>query len=168
VRSIDAAGNTDATPASRAFTVTASGGSGGSTGGSTGTPSAPTTPTTPPDTPPSSGGPTVTPDLTAPNLTIATSKTRAHRNRITLRLRCPTSEPGGCLGTVVVKSGRTVAGRKAFRVAGGRTASITIALTRSAARVLARHSRLRVTASAAVRDLAGNRKTVRRSLVILR
>jgi hypothetical protein len=99
-------------------------------------------------------------------LTIGTGKARLRGNRVSIRLKCPASEPGGCFGTLVLRYKGKVAGARTFRIGGGRTAPVAVTLRQTPLRLLRARHQLPVTASAAVRDGAGNRKTVRRGILL--
>jgi hypothetical protein len=134
--------------------------------------------TTPPSTPElkATAGPpiTVPPDRTPPALRISRRVVRASARRIvTVRVRCPRSERV-CTGTLTLRRARgkraatpggrgsraRVLGRAPFRVSGGRSRDVRVRLSARGRRVLRRVRRLRVTATAVVRDDAGNTATV--------
>ncbi|HZJ29662.1 MAG TPA: hypothetical protein VFD37_06715, partial [Solirubrobacterales bacterium] len=143
--------------------------SGGGTGG-TGTASG---------SQPPSGGLTNTPalDLVAPRMTIAgRSATASRRGRVSIKLGCPASEPGGCKGklklvtasavTAAAKKRKLIIGSARFRVAGGKSKTVSVKLTRIGRRLLTKRRSLRVTVSVAARDASGNARAVKKALRI--
>ena len=114
-------------------------------------------------------------DTTPPSVTIVGAKTlRATRKGVVSpRLLCPASEPGGCSGrvtlttpaakkaTVAAKKKPLELGKKAFQIAGGKSAKVTIKLSKKGLALLKKRKRLPVTAAIVARDPAGNQKTTK-------
>jgi hypothetical protein len=118
VRAIDPVGNVDPTPAAYGFAVV---------------------PVTPP--PPAS-----------PSVSVK-SQRLARNGRVSLRVRCPAGRTSSCVGTVTLQASvsgkaRTVRlGRARFRISSGTTSTVRIKLGKSARKLLARKTRLRVKAT---------------------
>jgi streptogramin lyase len=93
------------------------------------------------------------------------------RGKARLRLACPKSEVSGpCRGRASLRSlagKRPVLGAQGYRVRAGRTATVRIGLAGSTVRRIGRAG-LRVTAVVKVRDGAGNKKTVRKRILLVR
>ncbi len=146
VRATDAAGNVDASPAPRRFTV--------------GQQAAPPVIVPPGEKPPAQNPP-IARDVTAPNVALKVlGKVRAGKLR--LQVTCPATEAGACSGRVTLKArlgGRTVklGSAKVTDVRGGTAKTVTVRINRPAARRL-RRARRATTATVAVRvfDTAGN------------
>jgi hypothetical protein len=100
---------------------------------------------------------------------------------VPVALSCPSSEPGGCTGTLLLETlekigskggGRTrrkkriKLGQSSFRIAGGRTALLRVRLTASSQRLLRRLRKIRVLATIDARDETGNARTTRVVLVL--
>jgi hypothetical protein len=147
-RAIDAAGNVDPTPASRAFTVTdgvrpATGPRSGSAG-------------------PGEGS---RPDRTKPRVTLMRRTVRvSRRGMATLRVKCPAREVLCRVNVRILRDGRRIA-HKRVKIAGGRTAKVTLRLTRRARAHLAGRSRAVVVMTAT--DAARNRMTIRTRIHLL-
>jgi hypothetical protein len=150
VRAIDTAGNVDATPAERGFTVSsASGNPGGgpSPGGST----------------PGSGQG----DKTAPRVTIARrTVTASRKGSVTLRVGCPRGETRCTVDVQLKRKGRRLA-RKTVTLAGGKSANVVLQLSRSTRQQLTRARTLSVDAVLTARDAAGNRATSKATIRLL-
>jgi hypothetical protein len=98
-------------------------------------------------------------DLTAPKVTLKPRSVRASaRGTVTLRLTCPASETR-CTIKVRLVDGRTTIASKTVKVTGGKTAKVTLRLTRAARRRLAARRRMRVKAVITATDAAGNRSS---------
>lgn len=111
------------------------------------------------------GGATV--DRTAPVITVAKRTMRVtRRGSFAMVLRCPRGEVW-CKVDVKVRRGGAVVASRRIRLAGGQRATIRLALAKSARAALARRHQLRVTATVAARDAAGNRATRRAKLRLL-
>jgi hypothetical protein len=126
----------------------------------------------PPETPSGRGA---TPGGAAGHATARGSKVKltprrirvSRTGRVVLRVTCPRSA-GRCRVALRVTSGRrTLASKKSFTVAGGKSKRVTLKLTRSARRLLARKHTLRVVVVATVRDSSGIRATTRTSIRLL-
>ena len=125
-----------------------------------------------PGTPPASGGGLTTPataseDRKAPRVTVRPRTVRASRTgRVRLRVTCPRGERR-CRTDVRLRLGRSVLARKTVTVAGGKTVKVSLRLTRSARRQLARKRSLKVVVYAIARDAAGNRATTKTRIRLL-
>ena len=148
VRAIDSAGNVDATPAERGFTV-----SGGSSN---------------PGSPPAggSGSGSGTGDRTAPRVTIARrTVTASRKGSVTLRVACR-SETRCRVAVQLERKGHRLA-RATVTIAGGKSANVVLRLTRSARAQLTRARKLSVDALLTARDDAGNRATSKATIRLL-
>ena len=125
------------------------------------------------DAPPSGGSPSPAPggsssaaDTTAPTVSLLTKSLRASkRGTVAVRVGCPGTETR-CAITVQLKRGRGIVARKAVTVLGGKTATVTLRLTKAVRRQLSRHDSAKVTAVITATDAAGNRKTVKRAMTL--
>lgn len=90
------------------------------------------------------------------------------RGRAALRLRCPAGVDGACSGRLVLRTARGAlrAGSARFRVPAGRSATVSVPLTRATLRRLARDGRLVVHARVVARDAAGAAVATRRTLTL--
>lgn len=124
----------------------------------------------------------VPPDRTPPALRISRRVVRTSTARIvTVRVRCPRAERV-CTGKLTLRRARgkraatpgrrgsrpRALGRAPFRVSGGRSRDVRVRLSARGRRLLRRVTRLRVTATAVVRDDAGNIATVARTFTVKR
>ena len=101
----------------------------------------------------------VTKDRTAPRVTIVKRTVRASKKGlVTLRVACPKGEIR-CRVDLRLRRGDRLLVRKSVTVAGGKSANLTLRLTRSDRLRLVRVRTLLVNASAAARDVAGNHAT---------
>jgi len=147
VRASDVFGNTDASPASRTFTVTAA---------------APTATPTPSPTA------TPTPTLAAGRLTYAgaTALRTDSKGAVKLRVRCA-SGTRGCRGTLRLRAklrsgGRTrtlVVASRSFTVSSGRTVTLSVRLSAAARSTLRRAKRLKATLELVSTGVSGKRTT---------
>jgi hypothetical protein len=97
-------------------------------------------------------------DATKPRVTIRRrTLTVSRRGTIKLRVSCPASEVRCLIDLRLYRGSRRLAGAT-FVVAGGKTATVPLALRRDARRALARARALRVIAAIRARDAAGNRR----------
>jgi hypothetical protein len=123
----------------------------------------------PPETP-SGGGvpPAGHAGAGGPKIKLTTRRIRVSRSgRVVLRVACPRSA-GRCRGTLRLTAGRRkLTAKKSFTVAGGKSKRVTLKLTRSARRLLARKHTLRAVVVATVRDRSGHRATTRTSIRLL-
>ncbi|HEX5927478.1 MAG TPA: Ig-like domain-containing protein, partial [Baekduia sp.] len=85
---------------------------------------------------------------------------------VKLRVACPRSARS-CRVTLRLQLGRRTLATKALTVAGGKTNSVTLKLSRTARRDLQRKRSLKVTAIVAARDKAGHPATTRTSIRLL-
>jgi hypothetical protein len=149
VRPIDKAANTGAA-VSKSFTIAAPAQPGG--GSSSGTPSG--------------GNSTVQRDTLAPKVTLAGTSLRASkRGTVKAKVACPATETT-CKITVQLMRGKSVAAKKTVNVAGGKTKTVTLQLTKATRKQLASHHSLTITAVVAASDAAGNRKTTKKALTL--
>lgn len=88
------------------------------------------------------------------------------RRKLALRVSCPSGEDS-CRTTIQLKSGRSTIARKTTLVSGGKTKRVSLTLSRKGYRTLVRRRSLRVQASAAARDGAGNAATTRTTIKLL-
>jgi hypothetical protein len=154
-----------------AYVATYPGGGGGGGGGGTTPP--PAGGTTPPPggttNPPKPKPPTSKPsgDKTAPRVKVTLRKVRAsRRGMVSLRVSCPRGE-SKCVVDLRLKRGRSTVGRKKLSIAGGKGRSIAVKLSSRWRGRLADAGALRLVASAAARDAAGNRATTSKRMRIL-
>ena len=103
----------------------------------------------------------------APRVRVGPRGVRVSRNGAArLVVACPAQEQR-CLVGVRLRLARRDVAKGTVTVSGGRRRSITLRLSASARRALARHRSLRVTAIATARDVAGNRATTRTSIRLI-
>jgi hypothetical protein len=94
---------------------------------------------------------------------------RVSKGKVKLRISCAGDAGASCKGTVRLKKGKTLYGSKAFRIAAGRTATVTVKLRKSARKALKKSkSGKKVTLSITGSDSSGGRIAVRQSLRLLR
>jgi hypothetical protein len=107
----------------------------------------------------STGGGTTTADRKAPKVKIVKRTVRAtNKGLVTLRVACPSGEVR-CRVDLRLRRGNRQLVRKSLTVAGGKSASVTLRLTRSDRLRLVRVRSLLVDAAASARDVAGNHAT---------
>jgi hypothetical protein len=160
VRSIDAAGNVDPTPATRAFTTLATGAipGGGSSGGGAQVPGGGEGSTL--------GGSSAL-DRSAPHVTIAGRTLRASaKGVVTVRVSCPRSEATCRVELRLTHAGRRLA-RKTITIAGGKSASVALQIVKNGRVSLARRRTLMTEVTATARDAAGNQATTRTPIRLL-
>ena len=106
-------------------------------------------------------------DRAKPRLKVRTKRARVSRKgKVVLRARCPKTEVRCRIAVKLRHKGKRIAsGRKT--VAGGKTAKITVRLTRAARRKLARAGSLKAQAVWTTRDAAGNKATKRTRVKLL-
>lgn len=141
VRALDTVGNTGA-PASQTFTIA----------------SPPTG-----DDPTPSGNPPAG-DRTAPLIKLGARRITAGR-RAALRLTCPSGELR-CTVDVRLTFGKRSAGRARITIAGGKTRTVRVKLTKSARDRLAERGKLNVMAAISTTDAAGNRRPLTANLTL--
>jgi hypothetical protein len=106
-------------------------------------------------------------DRKAPRIAIRPRTVRASRKgTFTVRMSCPRGERR-CFIKVRVRSGRRDLARRTVTLAGGKTAKVTLRLTKAARRRLARSRSLNAVVLAAARDQAGNRATTKTRIHLL-
>jgi hypothetical protein len=128
---------------------------------------------------PGTGAPPPSGDRTGPRVRVASgSLTLTRGGRAIIALRCPLAETLGCRGVVrletvnrfAVGSGRAAArrvlrlGSARFRIGGGQTRPVTIAISRRGRALVRRLDRVRVRAVVVAADSSGNRGTTRTRL----
>ena len=102
---------------------------------------------------------TTTRDRKAPKVTIVRRTVRATKNGlVTLRVSCPHGEVR-CNVDLRLRRGKRLLVRKSLTVAGGKSANVTLRLTRTDRLRLVRLRSLLVDAAATARDVAGNHAT---------
>jgi hypothetical protein len=102
-------------------------------------------------------------------LTIRTSHVRVsakHTARVSFS--CPKGTPVHCTGTLTLTLAGHRAGRAHFNVAAGKSGHATIKLARRAQATVARHTKVKVRASAAAKDGIGRKKTTKKTISLLR
>ena len=105
-------------------------------------------------------------DETAPRARLLTrSAVVSTAGIVTVRIGCP-GEEVRCRLAVRIEHGDTSSRRKTVSVAGGKSAKLRLRVPRTIRSVLVAPARLKVTVVITARDLAGNRKTVRRNLML--
>ena len=94
--------------------------------------------------------------------TVRVGKNRRYK----VALRCSPSTGNRCTGVVRAVSGKSVLGRRSFRVTAGKYRTVTLRLTKGQYRKLVKRGRLRATVTVTSRDDAGTlrRKSVRLTL----
>jgi hypothetical protein len=151
-RAVDAAGNVDPSPASRSFSVTQ--GARGAAGSGL---------------PVGSSGPGEgsKPDRTKPRVTLVRHKLRvSRRGTVTPALKCPRREVLCRVDVRIRHAGRRIAGKRAT-VSGGRTAKVTLRLSRRARVQLLPGRSLQAVALVTATDAAQNRRTSRTQVRLL-
>ena len=109
----------------------------------------------------------MTKDRKAPRVTIVKRTVRASKKGlVTLRIACPKGEIR-CRVDLRLRRGDRLLVRKSVTVAGGKSANLTLRLTRSDRLRLVRVRTLLVNASAAARDVAGNHATTTTQIRLL-
>lgn len=117
-------------------------------------------------TQPGGSSSTVKPDTVAPKVTLRSTSVRASkRGAVKVKVSCPATETR-CTIALQLKRGSSVAARKTVTVPGGRTATVTLHLTKAIRRQLASRHSLKVMAVIVATDAAGNTKTTKRSLTL--
>ncbi len=104
----------------------------------------------------------VPPDRSGPRVVPSPRSVRASLSgKVTFRVRCPRTEQR-CKITLQLKRGRKAASsKKTVRLAGGKSAKLTLRLTKTYRKYLSTHARLKVKAVTVAYDAANNRKTTR-------
>jgi Ca2+-binding RTX toxin-like protein len=108
-------------------------------------------------------------DMKAPTMTIRRARV-GRRGVFSYRATCPADEIScratWALTTNANAAARTRLARGSFSVAGGKTKTVKRKLMRRGFALLRKRKRLRATLTVRVRDAAGNRRTVRRKLIL--
>lgn len=143
----------------------------------------PPDPMPPPAPPPDPGPGDVVPlDTTGPRVRVLTPRVKVGRNRIVaVRLRCPATETR-CRGKLTLKTAnrvqvrplaateagkrKLVLGHKKFSLAGGRTATVKVRLSKKNYRLIAGLKKVRVRGTVTARDAAGNKRTTVRTITL--
>jgi hypothetical protein len=115
---------------------------------------------------------TTTTDTTAPVVTITPGSAKLARNgNVTLKVACPMGE-STCTGRLALRSLRgarsAALGGKAFSLAGGKTATVRIHLSKKNQKAVKRLRRMKAQATATATDAAGNTGTARKVVTIKR
>jgi hypothetical protein len=135
-----------------------------------------TVPTSAQSQSPPSAAPTTSPpgltgpgsDRLAPALHIKSiSRHTGRAGTLTIRVSCPRGELF-CAGLARLSSGSRRLGTKAFSVAGGRSKTVRLRISKSGRRLLRTRRRLSSTLRIRVNDAAGNAKTLRRTISLRR
>jgi hypothetical protein len=115
--------------------------------------------------PPAPGGgapapaPAPAADKTAPKVTLKLLSARVSKSgAASLRVGCPSGETRCTIG-VALKLGRSTVAKKTITVTGGKTANLTLRLSKAARRKLARSGRLNLKAVITATDAANNTST---------
>jgi hypothetical protein len=116
-------------------------------------------------------------DTTAPKLGVPGQVLKAdRRGRVRVRVQC--TEQSRCIGRVTLTSAAKIAAKKKkakrlslgsarFNIPGGKTARVTVKLSRKAFKVLKRRRSLKVVVAVTGKDVAGNAaKTAKRTLTL--
>jgi len=114
-------------------------------------------------------GSSIMPDKLAPLMALATRAVKMSSRRVVrLRLTCPATEPGGCLGSVRLETrGRKMRlGKSSFQIAGGTTARVAVNLSKQAGRLVRKRRRVQVRAVVQARDKLGNGRTAYARLIL--
>ena len=105
-------------------------------------------------------------DKTAPKVSVVARSLRASRKgRVSFRVGCPSTEKR-CKVTLQLKSMGKTAARKTVTVAGGKTVTVTLQLTKAVRRRLIKHHSLKLSAVITAIDAAGNRKVTTRKITL--
>jgi hypothetical protein len=122
------------------------------------------------ESPPAQGGggpapaPAPAADKTAPKVTLKLLSARVSKGGVaSLRVGCPSGETS-CKVGVALKLGRSTVAKKTITVTGGKTAKLTLKLSKAARRKLARSGRLSFKAVITATDAAHNTSTTTLSL----
>ena len=99
------------------------------------------------------------------------SKATVAKGKARVKIQCPKSELSGpCAGKVTLKSlagKKPTLGKKSYSIRSGRTGTVKIALSAKTIRKIGRNG-LKVLAVVKVRDAAGNKKTVKKQIRLVR
>ncbi len=153
----------------------------------------PTPPTPPPPPPTSTPTPTPTPtvgvDTIAPRMKIKSKGAMSvgRKGVVSIRLSCPASEIR-CIGKLTLKTRskyrvsssvvntsrkrkrtrkiKVKLGSKSFKIAGGKSATVKVRLSKKNRRLLKKHKKIRVKATIRVRDAAGNSRTTTKNITL--
>jgi hypothetical protein len=86
------------------------------------------------------------------------------RHRVRISVQCPKDTPKRCTGTLTL----THAGSARFIVKAGKSAKLTVRLSKPALAKLARHATIKVRATAKAKDGTGRHKTTKKTLTLSR
>ena len=155
VHGVDKLGNVGPNTA-RTFTIDnppASGGGGGGGGSST-------------QQQPGGGNSVATVDKTAPKVSVVARSLRASKQgTVSFRVGCPATEKQLQDPAPAQERGKTAAS-KTVTVAGGKTVTVTLQLSKATRQQLAKHSSLKVSTVVTASDAAGNRKTTTKRVTL--
>jgi hypothetical protein len=111
-------------------------------------------------------------DRTAPRVQLKLKRKTlraSKRGIVTLRVRCPRSERHCIVDARIRSKGKRLAKtRSKVVIGGGKTAKLRLKLTKAARARLARRGAIRATVVVRTRDAAGNRRTTRTAIRLLR
>jgi hypothetical protein len=120
----------------------------------------------PSPSPSPSAGSSTTKDTVAPRVTLLSKSVRvSKRGTVSVKVGCPATETR-CTIKLALQRGHSVVAHKTVTVAGGKTVSVTLQLTRALRRQLSSHRSVKLTAVLTASDAAGNKRTTKRSLTI--
>lgn len=104
----------------------------------------------------------VPPDTAKPVLKLGPSRAKVKKGKVKVTISCKNEQ--SCSGTITLTIGGKRAARKAFKAGGSKTKTITLKLSKSAAKKLAKKGKLTAKLSATATDKAGNKGKKSRSL----
>jgi hypothetical protein len=105
-------------------------------------------------------------DKTAPKVSVVARSLRASRKgTVSFRIRCPANERR-CRVTLQLKRKGKSAARKTVTIAGGKTATVTLQLSRAVRRRLSSQGKLKVSAVTTAIDAASNRRVTTRTMTL--
>ena len=105
-------------------------------------------------------------DKTAPKVSVVARSLRASRKgTVSFRIRCPANEKR-CKVTLQLKSRGKAVARKTVTIAGGKTVTVTLQLSKAARRRLTSQGKLKVSAVTSAIDAASNRRVTTRKLTL--
>jgi hypothetical protein len=119
-----------------------------------------------PTPPPSSGGGGPAPDTTAPKIALGSRTLRVSKaGKVGVKLSCPAGE-ARCNVTVQLRLGRSTLARRSATISGGRSATVSLTLSKATRKRLAKDKKLKVSAVIAATDAAGNRSNATTSVTL--
>jgi hypothetical protein len=146
------------------------------------TPPPPPDPGPPPGGPPGAGGAgggsrgePIKVDVTAPIVSLTGKSVKVQKNgAVLLSLACPSSEPGGCFGSLSVETASTVRavkrkiklGKVNFHIGGGKNGSVDLRLSRKNRSLVKKLRKVRIVVVINARDQVGNSRTSKAALIL--